>query len=198
MNAQLIEMTLQYQLNKLNACEEAQEWAKDFTTLKEAWEACHRGDWMIWIYARLRPNNLRELTLAKGYCANTVRHLMKDEISIRAVDSLVAFGDGRAPGEDFAAAADAAADAAYAADTADAYAADAAAYTAADAAVDAAYTAAAYAADAAAYAAYAAADTAADAAYDAAAASAASDARKENQQLTADICRKYLTQTMFA
>ena len=41
------------------------------------------------------PKNLRELTLAKGHCANTVRHLMKDQRSIDAVDAAIAFGEGK-------------------------------------------------------------------------------------------------------
>jgi len=86
------------------------------------------------------PDNLRELTLAKGHCANTVRHLMKDERSIAAVDAAIAFGEGKISADEL--------ESAYAA----------AAYAAAVAAADAAYAA----------------------------------ARKENQQLTADICRKYL------
>jgi hypothetical protein len=178
-------------LKELDACEEAIKWCAEnkFKTIEEAWEKCERGDWMLWLYRRLYPDNLRELTLAKGYCANTVRHLMRDERSINAVDAAIAFGEGKISKVELRAAA-AAASAAAAADAADAaYAADyAAAATAADYA--AATTDAAYAAD---YAAYAASD-AADAAY---AASAAADgayaaAKKLNQKLTADICRQYL------
>jgi hypothetical protein len=40
--------------------------------------------------------NKRILTLAKGHCANTVRHLMMDDRSIKAVDTAIAFGEGRA------------------------------------------------------------------------------------------------------
>jgi hypothetical protein len=99
---------------------------------------------------------------------------MRDERSIKAVDIAIAFGENRASENELK-------DAAYAADAAAADAAAAAAY-AADAAAAAAY--AAYAAAAAAYAAAYAADAAAAAAYAA--------ARKQNQKLTADICRKYL------
>jgi hypothetical protein len=117
---------------------------------------------MLWIYRKLYPENLRELTLAKAHCANTVRHLMTDERSTNAIDVAIAFGDGRATREELdraANAAYAAYAAAYAADAADAYAADAA--------------------DAAAYA-------------DAADAAACATARVENQKQTADICRMYL------
>ena len=130
-------------LIKLNACNEAMEWAGD-KTWEEIYRTCHRGDWLLWLFKQTNPNDLRLLTLAKGHCANTVRHLMKDERSIKAVDAAIAYGEGRIDIEELN----------NAATTADAYAAaDAAAY--ADAYAAAAY--AAYATDADAYAAAAAA-----------------------------------------
>ena len=116
--------------------------------------------------------NIREITLAKGHCANTVRHLMKDERSIAAVDTAIAFGNYSTDMATLIATTDAA----YAAVAAVADAAVAAA------AATAANTAAAAAAVAAAAAA-AAADTYAD---------AAADRASANQLMTADICRKYL------
>jgi len=177
-------------LIELNACEDAVRWAGDMT-IEEVVKTCHRGDWMLWLAARIQIDH-RKLTLAKAYCVNTVRHMMKDERSIKAVDTAIAYGEGEETEQDLKQVADAAnaayAYAAYAyADSADAaayYAAAAAyaAYAAADAAADAAayYAAAAayYAAAAAAYAAYA------DAAY----------AKKKNQLQTAQICREYIGQ----
>jgi hypothetical protein len=181
-------MIFKEQLKAINACEEALNWVKD-KTLQEAFTTCERADWMLWAYARLYPDNLRELTLAKGHCANTIRNLMKDERSIKAIDTAIQFGEGKISREELDAAADAARDAADAA---------AAAYAAAAATVAyAATVAAAYAAahDAArdAYTAYTAAATVA-AAY-AAASSAATrvSARKQSLKEQADICRKYLT-----
>ena len=176
-------------LIELRACSDARKWAVDMP-IEEIVTTCHRGDWLLWLAQKVNIP-LKELTLAKGYCAKTVIHLMKDERSIKAVEAAIAFGEGNITrGElDAAAAAAYAADAAYAAAAYAAYAADAAAdaaYAAADAAADAA------AADAA-YAAYAA-DDAADAAAADAAAAAATDARTKNQLETADICRKYIGQ----
>jgi hypothetical protein len=128
----------------LNASQEAREWAAD-KTWEEIFNTCYRGDWLLWLYKKTNQGDLKAFTLAKAHCANTVRHLMKDERSIKAVDTAIAFGEGRTTRKKLN----------------DAYAA-------ADAAADAAYAAAAYAD-----------------AY-------AADARKKNQQLTADICRKYL------
>ena len=156
-------------LNKLTACSDAKEWAKDMT-IEEVVATCHRGDWLLWLAKRI-DIGLQPLTLAKAHCANTVRHLMTDERSKNAIDVAIKFGEGNATIEELDAAADAAdAAAAYA----DADAADSAAAYAA--AADAADAAAAYADAAAAYAA------------------AADAARKQNQQLTADICRQYIGQ----
>jgi hypothetical protein len=165
-------MKFKQKLIKIKACEEAIKWVGD-RTMKEAFRDCPRADWILWAHEKFFPEKKRERILAAAHCANTIRHLMQDDRSKKAVDTAIAYGEGKATEEELQFAAYAAADAAYAA------AADAYAYAyAADA--DAAY---AYAA--AADAAYAAADAADDADY-------AAGGKKENQKKTADICRKYL------
>ena len=149
-------------LIKLNACQEALEWAGD-KSWKEIYTTCSRGDWLLWLHYHTNQEDLQVRTLAKGHCANTIRHLMKDERSLNAVDTAIAFGEGKATREELIAAsrsardtASASASAAYAAAyAASAYAASAyAAAAAADAAaLSAAYAAHAYAAADAAYAA---------------------------------------------
>jgi hypothetical protein len=167
------------------ACPEAQEWHEQFESSKEDWYACERGDWLMCIASGI-IDDVRLITLVKGHQANTVRHLMKDQRSIKAIDTAIAFGEGKATIEELNAAY-AAADAAHAA------AADDAAYAhAAAAAAAAAYAHAAAAADDAAYA-HAAAAAAYAAAYAADTAYAADAAYDENQRKTADIARKYLT-----
>lgn len=137
------------------------EWVGE-RTIEEAWAECPRGDWMIMYYAETHPENKRELSLAKGLCANTVRHLMTDSRSLAAVDYAIAYGRGEVE---------------YDPSYADAaYAADADAFDAFDAAAYAAYAEAAYAAADAAEAAYA--------AYIA--------AKTKNRLDTANICREVL------
>ena len=180
-------------LIKLNACKEAQEWAAD-KTWDEIYETCHRGDWLLWLFHKTNFDDLQLLTLAKGHCANTVRHLMKNEKSIAAVDAAIAFGEGQITREELASAY--AASAAYAADCASyasaAYAASAADCASAYAAAAAGAAAAASAADCAYAYASASASAAAAAGAAAGAYAYASAEKKANQQLTADICRKYL------
>ena len=175
-------------LIKLDACKEAKEWAAN-KTWEEIYNTCHRGDWLLWLFKRTNPNDLQLLTLATGHCANTVRHLMTDERSLKAVDAAIAFGEGKISREELDEAAGPAAKAVRAADANAAHCAVLADAAWADAASAAVWAAAATFAAAVAYTAVA---DAAEAAWAAAYANAYAAAREENQQLTADICRKYL------
>jgi len=150
-------------LIKLKTCQKALEWVGD-KTWEEIYKTCHRGDWLLWLHYRTNKKDLKLRTLAKGHCANTVRYLMKDKRSLKAVDTAIAYGEGRATRAELDSVCAAAA---AAGDADDAYVAVYAAY--------AAYSAAAYdAVNASVYAAY------------------ASDAKIKNQQETADIVRKYI------
>ena len=179
-------------LIELRAYSDVIEWVED-KTIEEVVDQCHRGDWLLWLAKRV-DIGLQPLTLAKAHCANTVRHLMKDERSIKAVDTAIAFGEGKANLEDLnstsATTYAIAYAAAYATDYAPAYnpsagssSAALAAAVAADASADADRTAD--------HAAVAVAD---HAAANASAASAAAHvgAEKQNLNQTADICRKYI------
>ena len=181
-----------FDLSKLKACQEAQNYYATQDSFESAWNNCPRGDWMLWLASKLNVD-IHTLTLAKAYCAKTVYHLMTDERSKDAIIVAINFGRHLATDIELKNAANAAAyyaTAAYADYTAayDAYAANAADDAAADAATYAA-DAATYAADAA-YATYA--------AYDAAyAANATYTKRIHNRLKTAKICRKYLTKAVF-
>ena len=97
-------------LESLNACEEAVDYAKGFATLQSAWDACARGDWMLWLIGRTidlsDESALRTFTLAKARCAKLAYHLMKDERSRNAVKVAEQFGLGNTTRQelDFAAA----------------------------------------------------------------------------------------------
>jgi hypothetical protein len=168
---------MKYEIEKFDPCSDALEFRAKYSSFEQAWNECPRGDWMLWLAKRLDVD-FKILTKAKAKCALTVRHLMKDERSIKACEIALKFSDGLATRDEL----DAAADAAYAA-------------------ADAAYAAAAYAAyaaaDDAAYAAYAAADAAYAAADDAAYAAYAA-ARTKNQLETANICRELLTDSVLS
>ena len=182
-------------LRKLNACKGVRDWAQG-KTFEEVYTTCHRGDWLNWLFAKTNPEDLRILTLVKGQQANTVRHLMKDERSLNAIDTAIAFGEGRATKEDLRKAAEAARAAADAADADDAAWAAASAAWAARAAASAARAsyAAICAADASFAASYAAIYTAFAAAWAVASADTTFEAAEAaNQRLTAEIFRQYIS-----
>lgn len=123
--------------------------------------------------------DLNTLTLAKVRCASTVRHLMRDQRSLTALDIALKFANGEATRTELDDAATAAA-AAY-------YSTPSYAYTDVSAAATAAY-AAEVDNNAAVVAVYAAATSAA--AYN-------DDARNQNRKSTANICREVLTDAVF-
>ena len=136
---------MKYEIEQFNPCNDALIFRKKYKTFRGAWNNCPRGDWMLWIAKRVGID-IRLLTLAKGYCAKTVIHLMTDQRSKDAVKAAIDYGHGKIDDVQLRNAVYAAANAN--ADAADAAYAANAVYVAANAAAYAAY-AAAYAANAA-------------------------------------------------
>jgi hypothetical protein len=81
-------------ITPFNPCGEGIEYYESKQSSEEACNDCERGDWMLWIAAKL-PIDDRVLTKAKALCANTVRHLMKDKRSTDAVDAALRYADGK-------------------------------------------------------------------------------------------------------
>ena len=61
------------QLTDLRACLEAIVWARNYDTEQEAWDACERGDWMLWYLAQQagppESESRKELVLIACQCA---------------------------------------------------------------------------------------------------------------------------------
>lgn len=51
------------QLKALHPCPEAYRWACQYTTLRQAWRACERRDWMAWL-VRMSGGNDHDLYAA--------------------------------------------------------------------------------------------------------------------------------------
>jgi len=171
---------------KLHACESAMNWLEENKnkTIEELYASCDRGDWLLWLFAKLEIDR-KVLVLAACDCAEIVlKYIPEGEDRPRiAIETARKWCRGEATLEEVKFAACAAYDAAY--DTAydTAYDADAActAYAAAYAAV--------YAADAA-CAAY-------DTAYDAACAAYDTASRKQTLKQCANIARQHVSYEMF-
>jgi len=148
-------MSVREELKSMGACSEAVDWAESYATLQEAWDACERGDWMLWLAGKHSgpPGSVkrRTLVLAAAECARLGWPYVHDqdrevvETCYRVSeawgrnDPSVSIQNVKAAAADAVAAADAAAAAcayaAYAADVDDAaFAANAAAFAAAFAA----------------------------------------------------------------
>ena len=147
---------------KHNACHTGSKFALKFATMKDVWDALMRGEpdkktarcWALWIISRDGVLSKMERVELSVRFAERVKHLMKNQRSIDALEVAKRYADGNATDEELEQAADAVAVAAGAgaAYAAGAYAAgagavaDAVAYAAA---ASAAYAGAAYAASAA-------------------------------------------------
>jgi hypothetical protein len=182
---------MKFDLTQFNVCEDGLIFYDNYDSFEDAWNACPRGDWMLWIAAKLKVDH-RILTLAKSRCARTVIHLMEDEKSRNAVEVSEQYGLGTATKEelhkayqDAFSSSSAYASSAYASSYAAFYAASADAFSACDAA--------AFSASAAFSAAFSA--SVASAAYDKAV--VATTAKVNNERQTADICREILTELVF-
>lgn len=164
-------MSIQERLIALYACREAVEWAQG-KTWEEIYTTCPRGDWLLWLFKKTNPDDLRLHTLAKARCANTIRHMMKDIRTLKAVDVAEQFGLGNSSLEELQAAVRAATDASLSAPD-HAYIIDYAVASAAD--IDDECSVADYAATA-----------------------CGIDGEKANQQLTANVVRQTIAIEKYA
>jgi len=140
----------------MDACSSSIEWSKNYEDSQQAWEACERGDWMLWLISwkagKFGSDSRKKLVLVACECARLAWKWMPDEGRTAIIlTEKWANGDSSISRNDLS---NAAAAANAAATTNAAAAANAAAYAAAYAA--AATNAAHYAAAAANAAAYAA------------------------------------------
>jgi len=94
-------------LVRLDACEEAREWAKTQKNLVEAWQNCKRSDWMIWLIGRSTVDrNDPKLRLMACDFAEAVLHLVPagETRPAEAIRVARLFAAGQASREDMAAA----------------------------------------------------------------------------------------------
>ena len=131
-----------------DTCREALVWARAQPSYAKAWRACRRGDWLLWLAARVGVDR-RLIVLAACDCARlSLRYVPAgDDRSRVAIETAERWARGEATIEEVRAAA-AAAYAAYAAYAADAAYASADAAYAASAAVASAASAASAASNA--------------------------------------------------
>jgi hypothetical protein len=79
-------------LENFKACPEAIKWAGHKTT-RDAWETCHRGNWMLWIASKLGVDK-RKSYLCNAEIAYQIIDLMDDKRSVNAVRVAYLYGLG--------------------------------------------------------------------------------------------------------
>jgi len=91
------------------ACKESISWIQqnNIQSLKEAWNACERGDWLFWMATKLGIDE-RKLALCAALCAHTVVQHMEDARSRDAVRVAFLWGRGKATDEELSSAGSAA------------------------------------------------------------------------------------------
>jgi hypothetical protein len=137
-------------IQKYSPCDEGAEFAQQFETMAEVWEACKRPGWLFWILEKHAPLEKRQSVRLAIHFAEAAIGNWKDKADQRPALAIQAAKTWlENPTEENQAAAKAAADAVDAA-MAEAWAADAAAWAAvwaANAAAEAAWAAALAAAE---------------------------------------------------
>ena len=71
-------------LQAIGACADAVTWAKEQPSFTEAWAACERGDWMLWLAGKMRDKpdwpTRQQLVLAACDCAElSLKYVPKGE-----------------------------------------------------------------------------------------------------------------------
>ena len=105
-------------LQKMNACSEAVEFAVAYPSLQKAWNACDRGDWMLWYAGKKagapESEKRKKLVLAACDCARLALKFVKkgEEGPRKAIETAEAWTRGEATIQEVRSAANAAYDAA--------------------------------------------------------------------------------------
>ena len=70
-------MSAAAKLTHMGACHEAVEWVGN-RTIQQAWRACKRSDWMLWLLKQIARDDPRHRLAAADF-AKRVWHLIPDE-----------------------------------------------------------------------------------------------------------------------
>jgi hypothetical protein len=92
-----------YKLDSRPPCAEAVEWAENYDTLQEAWDACPRGDWMVWLLDRILVDHKKIVQLS---CMNARLSLpyITDPHVRYLIEVIEAWVEGKATAKDVTAA----------------------------------------------------------------------------------------------
>jgi predicted nucleic acid-binding Zn-ribbon protein len=91
-------------LRKQGACLDGLDWASEYPTAQEAWDACENANWMLWAWGRncgkIGSKSHRQLVLACVECARTSLKYVKDKEVKKLVKKSLDTTERWARGED--------------------------------------------------------------------------------------------------
>lgn len=79
-------------LKRLGACSDAIEYCATHPDLRQAWKACGRGDWLLWLLVRL--DRRRGIGVTVEVVRATCAHLAPDEVTTDVLNPLAAWAAG--------------------------------------------------------------------------------------------------------
>lgn len=94
------EMKYIKKLTELGINNEVVKWMENFPTLEEAWQACDRGDWMLWLVGRLsghpKSQSRKKVVLTACECARlSLKHVPEEEKrSKKAIETAERWANG--------------------------------------------------------------------------------------------------------
>ena len=106
-------MTNRKRLEAMGACCDARDWAANYKTPQAAWDACERGDWLLWYCGRVAgppdSDGRKKLVLVAAECAALALPYVTDEetrgICEATIQVCYAYAHGEASPDDMRSAA---------------------------------------------------------------------------------------------
>lgn len=90
-------------IEKMGACGDAIEWLRTQKSAREAWAACERGDWLLWLCGKLAGKpwsaKRKKLVLAACECARLALPYVKDPRVLACIETSEAWARGDATQE---------------------------------------------------------------------------------------------------
>ena len=90
--------TMTLRIADLGACQEAQDWLKELDpswTPQQAWDACPRADWMLWLVGRSKnPDKVAIVRVACAIARTVLKHVPEGELRpLRAIEAAEAWAE---------------------------------------------------------------------------------------------------------
>ena len=77
-------------LENLNACHKSIKWLSGVDNIQQAWGQCEKGDWLLWVLAKLEADR-KKIVLSACVCARISLKFNSDERVLYAIETAEAW-----------------------------------------------------------------------------------------------------------